>query len=743
MNRKLFLTTIGAASAGLAGMPSLIVHGMNDDSVLKRIEMNRNRFKREAEIMSIYEIEIPDKRIGQFEKWELRFQLDASYENPYDPDDICVEGHFTMPSGKKVVVPAFFYVPCEPKNGLSQMTMGVEYIRKGKEEWRLRFGGHETGYHTLVLEAKEKNGRKVNSDKIGFEIVESKRPGYVKVSKTNPLYFENSKDKSLFWGVGTNIAWTRNGSYEYYFEKAKGNMNATRVWLCHWAWLEWTPYMNQPLTNWSDYSGAGYYNQMIADTLDRIFNLAEAQNLRIMLVTDNNDEHFNNNNNSAGEWPGNPYNRVNGGPCTTPGDVFTIPEAKEYYRKRLRYIVARWGYSDCLWAINSWNDYSNPDQAKVDWISEMRNHVHNLVDGWRPLIYGSNFRYDATKVTDYAQAGVELVPDKPNVTQEGYHSQSDDWFKNSVLEQTWRGLARGQAAWMVWPHVQVDRTDSWEVFRPAMNFASTQNLNNKGWSAAKFRVRDVRIDYEKNHELLEFVSLNAYGDIPEWGMRSTKNRFEVDLNAAGGQWLEGFSRTLYGTNQKAWRNPPRFVVNLPAAGNVIVDFSEIGSGSHNVIIKVNERLVNSHTFKGGRRYLSDNEARITAELPAGPVEIVIDTLGSDWVRLRSVYISWQMQKPTQMIEIQGRTHSHGGFLYIQNKTYNRNYQEVLRRNPVSLHELSLDVENLMPGQYWMKILHPETGATVRSEMVYTNENVLPLNLTELQQASVLSFEMIE
>jgi len=546
--------TIGLVLALFGGMPNFKVFGQNNALVIDRINANRASFVSQSETMAIRDLQVPANAVGQFSKWELLFQLDATYNNPYDPDDIRVDGHIRMPSGKEVQIPAFFHVPYQSANGLSQMTMGVKFNSKGSGGWRLRFSSPETGAHELVITAKEKSGRTVSSETIHFDITASSRPGFVQVSQENPLYFENSRDKSLFWGVGTNIAWTRGQdpasgntpSYEYYFGKAKGNMNATRVWLCHWAWLEWTPYNDQPGTNWADYSGMGYYNQMIAETVDRIFLLAEAQNLRIMVVTEDNDEHFTADNTSAGQWSANPYNKIFGGPCINPSEVFSNIVAKEYYRKRLRYIVARWGYSDCLWAVNAWNDYGarNPDQAIVNWHREMRDYLHGLVNGWRPLIYGSNFKHAVEELTDYAQArDGDIITTKPNVVQEGFHSDQDVWFKNSVLEQTWKALASGRAAWMVWPHQQVERTKSWDVFRPSMEFAATQKLNKGGWQAAKAIVRNSRIE-GSIESLKEFVMMRSYGDVP-FGVRAPNNRFEVDLNAVGGQWLEGFSPWLY------------------------------------------------------------------------------------------------------------------------------------------------------------------------------------------------------
>jgi hypothetical protein len=44
-------------------------------------------------------------------------------------------------------------------------------------------------------------------------------------------------------------------------------------------------------------------------------------------------------------WKANPYNAAQGGPCGTAGAWFTNETAKAFYRRRLRYTVARWAYS--------------------------------------------------------------------------------------------------------------------------------------------------------------------------------------------------------------------------------------------------------------------------------------------------------------------------------------------------------------------------------------------------------------
>src|ERR1041384_8084740 len=48
-------------------------------------------------------------KLGTYEKFELTIDLDATFKNPYDPDEISLDGQFTSPSGQKITLPGFYY----------------------------------------------------------------------------------------------------------------------------------------------------------------------------------------------------------------------------------------------------------------------------------------------------------------------------------------------------------------------------------------------------------------------------------------------------------------------------------------------------------------------------------------------------------------------------------------------------------------------------------------------------------
>jgi hypothetical protein len=569
------------------------------------------------------------------------------------------------------------------------------------------------------------------------------------------MYFENSADGSLFWPVGANVPYIHQGdernkgakgpfTYEHYFGRANGKMNATRVWLCHWAWLEWTP---QKATQvWSDYGGAGHYNQKVAAALDRIFSLAEAQGLRVMLVTEDNNE-FMTNEDSMGAWCAHPYNRANGGPCAEPSEYFSSPEARKLYHNRLRYIAARWGYSDSLWAINSCNDFSNPNAEHLEWVRQARDFVHRMFDGYRPIIYGTNFRFDANHITDYRQAGRgSVVLDKPNVVQECYYSRQRSLFRHELHEQLWNGLSRGLAGIMVWEHVLVDLTGSWNEFLPVMRFAESLPLHRRPWQPVHVKVRAAEA---KADSVSAAVVMRSYGDVPDWGAKAPNARFEIDLSQPR-QWLEGFSPSIYGQRArgKVWRNPPTFVADLPAEGKLLIELKEIAGGSNTFI--VSRRNSDAEQWKSaarvqldkGRRLVSEKEKWVQVPLDKGPQQIMLDAEG-DWVRIESLAITYPLSSALALVDVSGWTDGGSGFLYLRNQSYSRLLSGVLDQRAVDLKNVQLELTDLPDGRYRFSVCSTESGDVQSNQTESSAGGRLVLSLPILKRDAAIRIEPLK
>ena len=57
---------------------------------------------------SILSVRSNPRQIGLYEKLELRIDLEATYRNPFDPEEIDLTVEFTAPSGKKWNICGFY-----------------------------------------------------------------------------------------------------------------------------------------------------------------------------------------------------------------------------------------------------------------------------------------------------------------------------------------------------------------------------------------------------------------------------------------------------------------------------------------------------------------------------------------------------------------------------------------------------------------------------------------------------------
>ena len=743
MNRRLTATVAGAnvlAALLLVGVPLTL----DASTVSERMASLKTRLVSTQAQCEIGDARLSAASVSCFDKLELTFRLAASYTNPYDPDDIRVEAAITSPDGSAATVPAFYFEPFRPRRGVAQMMLWVPYRPAGAACWKVRFAPPVPGEYSLSLNATQKDGRRATHGPVRFTATPSAHPGFVQVSRNNPRYFETSRDGKLFWGTGSNVAWTRAGDpgnphpcYEYYFGKAARHTNATRVWLCHWAWLEWTPAVDAPGTNWEGYGGIGIYNQMIADALDRVFLAAEKNGLRIMLTTEDNNESMQNGKTDG--WPANPYNRAHAGPCRDPRDVFSSQEARRHYRNRLRYILARWGYSTSLWAINSWNDCSNPTPAILDWLREMRDFTHQVTDGYRPIIYGSNYRLEASALMDYAQADASAPHDRPQVMQECYHADRAEGFAASLHDELWKGLATGHAATMVWPHILVDKTGSWSVFEPVMRVAQSLPLNRGKWQAVQARVTRATCTQDVPPRV---YTVRPYGDVPNWGAKATRNRFTIRRDEPA-QWLEGAGSNLYGDrkDRREWRNPPTFAVNFPARARLLVEVNEIGSGDQTLCIFVDGQRTVSVDLRGGRRYLKGQECWVEAPFDAGPHEIRVENgrPGADWINIRRYCFVVDTQRASDLIDIHGLWSDTHGLVYLRNQTDSQLHRDILRLPPAILTHVQIRIDGVAPGRYEVTRIDTRTTRAHEPTTTDSREGTLELDLPELRHDAAVRF----
>ncbi|MCS7187953.1 MAG: DUF5060 domain-containing protein, partial [Armatimonadota bacterium] len=345
----------------------------------EKVERERNIVLQKRAPLTLKGVKPNAKTLRRYETLELKIELEATYDNPFDPEQISVEAEIVSPSGKRLRVAGFFTQDFERVTRDSRQG-NREILRKvGEPYFALRFTPTEVGtyrYRVIVMgrgtgdEGRKK--RQVASGWFTLRVLPNPQAkGFVRKGMYWHLQFD---DGTPFVPVGLNVCWSGNNLslYEKWFSAMRQNgANFARIWLVRWNMgLEWTPGDGSGM-----YLGLGKYALDNAWRIDELIRIAERNGIYLMLCLGYHGEladtqlYF-----GEQAWDRSPYNRQNGGPCDKPSDFWTNPEARRLYKQRLRYIVARYAHSPNVLAFEFWNEVHAP----ADWIREMAQFVRSI-----------------------------------------------------------------------------------------------------------------------------------------------------------------------------------------------------------------------------------------------------------------------------------------------------------------------------------------------------------------------------
>jgi hypothetical protein len=279
--------------------------------------------------------------------------------NPFDPEEASFEGVFVPPNGSPVTVPGFWTQDFDPMEHKTPV---------GKPHWCLRYCPTQAWNHTFTTTLRF--GKNVSlAGPQTLVVTPSQNTGFVRSNARNGLYFTLSTGES-FYPLGLSVAWTSREhlleDYEHYFSHMGDNGgNLTRVWTCEWNLpLEWSFEGSTP----GQPKALGRYHLDSACLLDEVLASARRHHLKVILTLNTYGELMDEKGPwNEQSWTRNPYCKLNGGPCIHPWDYFTDPTARKFYKKRLRYIAARWGWSPDLFGVEFFNEVNVPH----DWAKEM------------------------------------------------------------------------------------------------------------------------------------------------------------------------------------------------------------------------------------------------------------------------------------------------------------------------------------------------------------------------------------
>lgn len=285
----------------------------------------------------IVSYKLQTKEVQQYGLTELEIITTGKFKNPHDQREVTLDMVITSPSGKALILPCFYTTQ-----------------RKDRAVWNARFSAQEYGTYQYYFRLKT-GGNSHSSKASSFNSGASSKDGMLHTFDLWTLRFDSGKP---FRGIGENVGWesrsfeNKKWTYDYLLPSLRNNgANFFRTWMCVW---------NLPVA-WSQvrhterYSNSeAYFNESGIKRMDELVQMCDSLGLYFMVSIDAHGALI-----PDGEWKYNNHNKVNGGPAATPQEFFTNEESKAMYRNRLRYLIARWGYSSSIAAWEFFNEIDN------------------------------------------------------------------------------------------------------------------------------------------------------------------------------------------------------------------------------------------------------------------------------------------------------------------------------------------------------------------------------------------------
>ncbi len=605
--------------------------------------------------------------VGKYQKLELTVQLSATYYNPFDFNQVNLKCAFTSPTGQVYNVDGFYFQDYT-------MTQPNQLVASGSPQWKIRFSPTTTGAWTYVVSVTDLTGLATYPAQ-QFSCISSGKPGFIHRSG-NDLVFDNGKK---FHALGTNLAWTEWSEgftiYDTWLDEMKNmGANFTKITMAPWGFeIEWTE------------TGAGHYGnrQNRAWALDWVFDRMIENDIYCQLNIMVHDELVTANNPG---WNQNPYHDINGGSCAEPQDFLVNQTAKNLFKRKLRYINARWGYSPHVqsWEILSEADntgiYSNYTQQTNTWLTEMSeyfqtNDLHN-----RPVSSGFAIKqhhadYWNNQHVDYTQ--LHLYYFKPDLEMIIYNLQY--WNRQKyqkpvivgefalghdpalIVQKDPNGIAFHNVLWSSYLSGSIGTAMSWwwnnylypqglfSYFQPLSDFKQQTFTNRTGLSAT------LPFTTSGNNN-----SLFVYPEYSTTNSKPPSNYFILEPNGFMNPTEMNLGSILYGSFFGSYRNPPTFNVNYTKAGKFKVRTGDV------VFLSKIKIVVDGITLKNST---ASANSTYSVDIPAGEHEIFVDNSSSGYMDVS--YFELENYAPLlRTFAFSGENYAAGWF---QNRDYNWEY----------------------------------------------------------------------
>ena len=698
--------------------------------------------------LAINDIKASMEQVPRFHLMEFTVHLSATYDNPFDPEDVKLDAVFVTPSGHKIELPGFFYqgFEAEYEDGLELLSLD------GKPVWKVRFAPVEIGRYSMTVSAQDRSG-KVTWEERQFDCVESDSRGFLKISQPpepdTPRYFEFGNGDPLFL-IGHNMPTYYATVEEYYSKMEAGGENYNRFWMYRSALgLEW----GQPV---------GTYRLVEAWRMDKAIEAAARHGIYLMLCFDTHQDFRN-------VWERNPYHEKQGGPCKEPLDFFTNEEARAIYKKRLRYITARWtAFPQVLaWEfmneMEGWSGTQQNRPAVAEWNAEMGRFLRELdpyqhpisnslwtTEGWPELwnlpemdfvqshFYANSPKDMAMAVADIGAQKRADYPHKLHLFAEygiisGSGTRQNDPSGIHLHNGNWAGFMSGAASvpasW--WHESYIDPEGLYKVYRGLANFiADEKELARSAWKPLQV----ASVSYIQTPQQLTYTDLRFTAGGSNW-QKPEETIFAVreDGTVLNGRHLPGL---IHGQSHEELRVPLTFRLDFPVAGKFILHIGKVGDNGKlkfyldgvdisTVELPTGEGLgVHSTYVDRWKRWETTYNIDLAVDIPPGEHDVQIQNDGRDWITVDYFRLTNYRTNAAPNLRVMGMHTSEKALLWAQNRDHT--WFNVRDKAPIPpVAPTSLALIGFTDGKYSVELWDTVEGAMIeRKYSVATNGKMI-------------------
>jgi hypothetical protein len=617
--------------------------------------------------------------VPQYGKFETSFSISGQAGNPFDPavNDVLVS--FRGPRGLTAVIPAFW----------------------DGNYWRVRYAPSMVGNYTFFVKF---NGKAVNTADLSgnsFHCVKSDSDGFVRCDPNNIQSFQFDSGK-LYYPIGMDVAWRGEHDLSYpdvFAKMSAAHMNWARIWMNYWDGkdLEWTLSKQQT-------PKIGYYSMDVARHWDDIMDSAAQNGIYVQMTVQHHGEYTRL---TDPNWQDNPFNVANGGFLKEPADFFTDPEAIRLTKNKLRYIVARWGYSSHLLSFELFNEVQNIGEAQshfqdvVNWHKTMAAYIRSI-DPYHHLITTSNSDPGLSLANiglDYDQQHSyppDLISVFGNVKTDdlkvpfffgewGYSGTPTDAQGRILMHDgLWSGAmipAAGASQFWYWDYVE--SRNWWPEFSSLTSYVDAYNVSQ--WTGLA-RVSPT-VDTHGETAGLTFA--------PTGGWEPT-TRFDIDVPVDGAMPdMHGVASFIQGRyHREMTAHPLVFHVTCAKPSRFILTVTTVASAGASLTLGLDGNDVSQQDFPAAAKD-HDVNTDVGVDIPAGSHTVTVVNNGLDWLVAGKFTVTNLV--PIVALLAKGNSRKTAFWAYDRN---------VFEERP---HSATLRFSNLHPGKYVVHLWDTKDG----------------------------------